>query len=52
MVVDLVLVKIEQWVSAHWWVLVVLGLLALLALAGWIHRQVDQRGPHSCGSRA
>jgi restriction system protein len=41
-VVGLVLVRVGQWVWAHWWVLVVLGLLALLALAGWIYRQVDQ----------
>ncbi|MEV8297464.1 restriction endonuclease [Streptomyces rochei] len=41
-VVGLVLVKVGQWVWAHWWVLVVLGLLALLALAGWAYRQVDQ----------
>ncbi|AEY94386.1 putative transmembrane restriction endonuclease (plasmid) [Streptomyces hygroscopicus subsp. jinggangensis 5008] len=40
--VGLVLVKVGQWVWAHWWVLVVLGLLALLAGAGWIYRQVDQ----------
>ena len=26
----------------HWWVLIVLGLLALLALAGRIYRQVDR----------
>lgn len=41
-VVGLVLVKVGQWVWEHWWVMVVLGLLALLALAGWIYRQVDQ----------
>jgi hypothetical protein len=41
-VVGLVLVKVGQWVWAHWWVLVVLGLLALLTLAGWLYRQVDQ----------
>ncbi|WP_329167530.1 restriction endonuclease (plasmid) [Streptomyces sp. NBC_01717] len=41
-VVGLVLVKVGQWVWAHWWVLVVLGLLALLVLAGWLYRQVDQ----------
>ncbi|MFD7059005.1 restriction endonuclease [Streptomyces sp. NPDC059906] len=41
-VVGLVLVKVGQWVWAHWWVLVVLGLMALLALAGWAYRQVDQ----------
>ncbi|MDQ1064625.1 sensor histidine kinase regulating citrate/malate metabolism [Streptomyces canus] len=41
-VVGLVLVKVGEWVWAHWWVLVVLGLLALLVLAGWIYRQVDQ----------
>ncbi|MFJ9105616.1 restriction endonuclease [Streptomyces sp. NPDC102405] len=40
--VGLVLVKVGQWVWTHWWVLVLLGLLALLALAGWIYRQVDQ----------
>lgn len=42
MVVGLVLVKVGQWVWAHSWVLVVLGLVALLVLAGWIYRQVDQ----------
>jgi restriction system protein len=41
-VVGLVLVKVGQWVWAHWWVLVVLGLLALLAGAGLIYRKVDQ----------
>ncbi|MFD4633936.1 restriction endonuclease [Streptomyces sp. NPDC058284] len=41
-VVGLVLVKAGQWVWAHWWVLVVLGFLALLVLAAWIYRQVDQ----------
>ncbi|MGW4551819.1 restriction endonuclease [Streptomyces violaceorubidus] len=41
-VVGLVLVKVGQWVWAHWWVLVVLGLLALFALAGWAYRQADQ----------
>ena len=41
-VAGLVLVKVRQWVWAHWWVLVVLGLLALLALAGWIWRRVDR----------
>ncbi|MFG3207957.1 restriction endonuclease [Streptomyces sp. NPDC048192] len=41
-VVGLVLVKLGQWVWAHWWVLVVLGLLALLAGAGWTYRKVDQ----------
>ncbi|MFD4716169.1 restriction endonuclease [Streptomyces sp. NPDC058430] len=41
-VVALVLVKVGQWVWAQWWVLVVLGFLALLLLAGWIYRQVDQ----------
>ncbi|MFF1399352.1 restriction endonuclease [Streptomyces sp. NPDC058287] len=41
-VVALVLVKVGQWVWAHWWILLVLGLLTLLLLAGWIYRQVDQ----------
>ncbi|WP_199811669.1 restriction endonuclease [Streptomyces sp. NRRL S-340] len=41
-VVALVLVKVGQWAWAHWWVLVVLGLLALLAGAGRIYRQGDQ----------
>ena len=41
-VAGLALVKVGQWVWAHWWVLVVLGLLALLVLAAWIYRQVDQ----------
>ncbi|MET7745965.1 restriction endonuclease [Streptomyces sp. NPDC005385] len=37
-----VLVKAGQWAWAHWWVLVVLGLLAVLALAAWIYRQIDR----------
>ncbi|MFE9968049.1 hypothetical protein [Streptomyces sp. NPDC005525] len=41
-VVRLVLVKVGQWVWAHCWFLAVLGLLTLLALAGWLYRQVDQ----------
>ncbi|MFD0032899.1 hypothetical protein ACWGDS_37835 [Streptomyces sp. NPDC055059] len=41
-VVALVLVKVGQWVWAHWWILVVLGFLVLLLLAGWMYRQVDQ----------
>jgi restriction system protein len=40
--VGLVLVKVGQWVWAHWWVLVLFAVLALLALAGWIYRQIDQ----------
>ncbi|MCN9242312.1 restriction endonuclease [Streptomyces sp. RY43-2] len=38
----LLLVKVGQWVWAHWWVLLVLGLLALLVLAAWIHQKVDR----------
>ncbi|MFF1717365.1 restriction endonuclease, partial [Streptomyces sp. NPDC058268] len=41
-VVGLGLVKVGQWVWANWWVLVVLALLALLVLAAWVYRQVDQ----------
>lgn len=38
----LMLVKVGQWVWAHWWILVVLGLLALCVLAAWICQQVDR----------
>ncbi|MEW1569242.1 restriction endonuclease [Streptomyces sp. NPDC093509] len=38
----LLLVKAGQWAWAHWWVLVVVGLLAVLALAVWIYRQIDR----------
>ncbi|MEU2159090.1 restriction endonuclease [Streptomyces sp. NPDC019396] len=41
-IVGLVLVKVAQWLLAHWWVLVMLSLLALLAVAGWIYQQVDR----------
>ncbi|MFE5029510.1 restriction endonuclease [Streptomyces sp. NPDC056656] len=41
-VVGLVLVMLGQWVLAHWWVLLVLGFLSLLALAGWIYKGVEQ----------
>ncbi|MFJ8028816.1 restriction endonuclease [Streptomyces sp. NPDC096311] len=40
--VVLVLVKVGQWMSEHWWTLVVLGLLAALARAAWIYRQIDR----------
>ncbi|MFR9787217.1 restriction endonuclease [Streptomyces sp. MB22_4] len=40
--VGLVLVKVGQWVWGHWWVLVVLGLLALGVLVGWVYRQVGR----------
>ncbi|MFD5724344.1 restriction endonuclease [Streptomyces sp. NPDC127036] len=38
----LLLVKAGQWAWAHWWVLVVLGLLAVHALAVWIYWQIDR----------
>ncbi|MEU1502587.1 restriction endonuclease [Streptomyces sp. NPDC005732] len=38
----LALVKVGQWLSENWWVLVVLGLLAMLALTAWIYRQIDR----------
>ncbi|KUF14691.1 restriction endonuclease [Streptomyces silvensis] len=41
-VVGLVLVKVGQWVWAHWWVLVVLGLVAAATLATWCYRRIDQ----------
>lgn len=40
--VGLVLDKVGQWVWGHWWVLVVLGLLALGVLVGWVYRQVGR----------
>ncbi|MFH8492395.1 restriction endonuclease [Streptomyces longisporoflavus] len=41
-VVGLLLVKAAQWALANWWVLVALALVALLALAGWVYRRIDQ----------
>lgn len=38
----LLLVKAGRWAWVHWWVLVVIGLLAVLALAVWIYRQIDR----------
>ncbi|MFJ8804321.1 restriction endonuclease [Streptomyces sp. NPDC102487] len=38
----LLLVKAGQWAWAHWWVLVVIGLLVVLALAAWIYRRIDR----------
>ncbi|MEZ3181258.1 restriction endonuclease [Streptomyces pimonensis] len=37
-----VLVEVGQWMRAHWWVLIVLGLSASVALAGWTHRRVGR----------
>ncbi|MFD3518476.1 restriction endonuclease [Streptomyces sp. NPDC058657] len=41
-IVAIVLVKVGQWVWANWWILIVLGVLALLVLAGFVHRQVGR----------
>ncbi|MER5973493.1 restriction endonuclease [Streptomyces sp. NPDC002055] len=40
--VVVVLVKVGQWVWVHWWILLVLGLLALFVFVGWVYRQVDR----------
>ncbi|MGW0909458.1 restriction endonuclease [Streptomyces sp. NPDC002853] len=38
----LLLVKAAQWVWVNWWMLVVLALVALLALAGWLYRHFER----------
>ncbi|WP_343244976.1 restriction endonuclease [Streptomyces sp. SID14478] len=40
--VGIVLVKVGQWVWAHWWVLVVLGLLVVLTVAALVYRKIGQ----------
>ncbi|MFJ3673592.1 restriction endonuclease [Streptomyces sp. NPDC090106] len=41
-VVGLVLVKVGQWVRAHWWILLVIGLVMLVVLAAGVHQRVDR----------
>lgn len=41
-----------NWVPAHWWFLVAVGVLAVLAGGGWLHQRQRRRGGKRFARRA